>query len=183
MTQQSPDASISEEAKAFLHDAKSYIEVKGNYIAHADKVVTNNYASGCNVYTGEKKREYVSPVSACKEAIVKLLDDNMLVDMQDYCCLFRLDNEMCAVGFLSIPDFIDRLRSFLPEDMQETKLPNANQMRGLDFGKGVFPNWKWENFGEKSRPHLMALCNAYIAYMASRGFYHPSLNARQQMYE
>lgn len=168
---------ISPLAKAFMSDAKTFFNIEGSYYEHAENVVTNNFSHVDSVYTGKSNTEYLSPVKTFKAALAMLCEDEMISGVQDFCCLYRLDTEMTTVGFCSIPDFVKRLPSMMPAASEQYKLPNENNFKKLDFGKKVYPYWNWETFGENNRPHIKALCNAYIKFMASKGFVHPMLNS------
>lgn len=159
-------------ANSFLKDSKNFFNVQGGLYAHADSVT--QIAKAENVYNGVVQREYVSAPAAFADAVKTLISDGTICQASDLCYLYKLDTEMCAVGFVSIPDFVKRVETLCVNCPNKEYFPKVGTFKGLVFGSNNYPNWAWSNFSPNLIPHIKAVCNAYIQCMSSKGFKHPT---------
>lgn len=116
----------------------------------------------------------MSAPMAFQSALKTMIDEGTICQISDLCHIYRVDNEMGAVGFLSIPDFLRRLEKLCDECSRKDLFPNVNNFKNYSYGTKDFPDWPWNNFAPSAIPHIKAVCNAYIRLMSNHGFRHSS---------
>ena len=160
----------------FINQARTYIEVKGNHFEHVDTINKTVIGRANNVFTGsEQRKQRVSPPKALAQVMKQMIDDGMICQPSDVCLVFKLDQEIPCMGFLSTQDFITRIAKIVPELNGSDLMPNAGHFKNLSFGNNNYPNWPWDELPQRSVPHFRAVIDSFLDAMAALGFVHPSL--------
>lgn len=126
--------------------------------------------------TGEEEKvveDYVSPIEVLKLCIIKLMADGTITHPGDFCCIFKMDQEMSIVGFESFNDYKTRIDTLFPTLDKKLRF-TADHNKRFGWGKKALPDWPWENMPEGKAPHYKALSKCLVRFMAAHGFRHPN---------
>lgn len=161
----------------FIDKSRTYIEVRGDHYEYVDTINKTMIGRANNVFTGhEQRKPRISPPKALAQVMKQMIDDGMICQPSDVCLLYKLDQEIPCIGFLSTQDFINRITKILPELEGTELMPNASHFKNLSFGNNNYPNWSWDSFPQRVVPHFRAVIDSFLDAMAALGFVHPSVH-------
>lgn len=160
----------------FIDKSRTYIEVRGDHYEHVDTINKTMIGRANNVFTGlEQRKQRMSPPKALAQVMKQMIDDGMICQPADVCLIFKLDQEIPCMGFVSMQDFISRIPKVVPELQGSELMPNTAHFKSINFGSNNYPQWPWDGFAQRTLPHVRAVCDNFLDAMAALGFVHPSL--------
>lgn len=111
-----------------------------------------------------------SPTEALRLTIEKMIDTKMLTQKKDFGVTYRLEQEMCLLGWTTYEEYAQRITEIV--DIPDELKPTAGNIKSLCVGKNNYPDWNLTN--EKVSAHIKAVARSYIREMKEYGFIHQS---------